>query len=69
MTARDGRNEKQGRSGDDLSLESLIEEPRVARRIFRISGDAAEPEQGPEGGSGTAKSEPEPPENSGPRAS
>ncbi|OKJ13799.1 hypothetical protein [Kitasatospora sp. CB01950] len=69
MTARSGRNEKDGRDSDDgLSLESLIEEHRP-RRIFRIGGGASEPEQGPEGGSGTAQSEPDTsaaPENGGP---
>ncbi|MET8698647.1 hypothetical protein ACFVUH_13550 [Kitasatospora sp. NPDC058032] len=62
---------RDGRSGDDQSVESLIEEYRD-RRVLRITGGAAEPEQGPEGASGTAQSETEPsaaPEAGGPEAS
>jgi len=55
--ARDGRNDPKRRSSEDEpSAESLIEE-YGSRRIFRIGGGAAEPEQGPEGASGTAQSE------------
>ncbi|MFE7488593.1 hypothetical protein ACFVVU_18525 [Kitasatospora sp. NPDC057965] len=62
---------RDGRSGDDQSVESLIEEYRD-RRVLRITGGAAEPEQGPEGASGTAQGETEPsaaPEGGGPEAS
>ncbi|MFD8599505.1 hypothetical protein ACFV1L_31330 [Kitasatospora sp. NPDC059646] len=40
-------------------MERLVEENRD-RRIFRISGTTAEPDQGPEGASGTSQTEPEP---------
>ncbi|WP_157031879.1 hypothetical protein [Kitasatospora cheerisanensis] len=48
-------------------MESVVEENRD-RRIFRISGGAAEPDTGPEGSSGTSPAESEqavPPENDG----
>ncbi|MER5354809.1 hypothetical protein ABT093_31300 [Kitasatospora sp. NPDC002551] len=69
--ARDGRSGPRERGGDDQSVESLIEEYRD-RRILRIGKGSAEPEQGPEGASGTAQSEAEPsaaPEAGGPEAS
>ncbi|MFF0296033.1 hypothetical protein ACFYS8_30290 [Kitasatospora sp. NPDC004615] len=49
-------NPKKRGSDDDLSLEGLIEE-HGSRRIFRIGGGSTEPDQGPEGASGTAQSE------------
>ncbi|GGQ67697.1 hypothetical protein TR51_02820 [Kitasatospora griseola] len=64
--ARSGRNDpKKRRSDDGTSPESLIDEFRD-RRIFRIGDGAAEPDQGPEGASGTAQSEK--PENGGPES-
>ncbi|MFJ5925495.1 hypothetical protein ACIQF6_23095 [Kitasatospora sp. NPDC092948] len=55
--ARDGRSDPKKRSRDDEpSAESLIEE-YGSRRIFRIGAGAAEPDQGPEGASGTAQSD------------
>jgi hypothetical protein len=56
--AQDDQSDPRRRSGDGQSLESLIEEHRD-RRIFRISGGSAEPDQGPEGASGTSQSEPD----------